>query len=156
MYNVLANMWWASNGPVPAADVRYCRYQPLLIRCWPDIGMLTGQSLRIQSLKKVGRYLFLGFLMLKKVLFNYWWTKYIYILFWWKCENAIDMQAYMYCSKSKSRMKWCNPCKCLMFHNIQQGNQRWQTSPAAPPGIYRNFIWGVRTSTPVDLGNYNA
>ena len=22
--------------------------------------------------------------------------------------------------------------------------------------IYRNFIWGVRTSTPVDLGNYNA
>ena len=38
----------------------------------------------------------------------------------------------------------------------QQGNQRWQTSPAAPPGIYRNFIWGVRTSTPVDLGNYNA
>ena len=24
----------------------------------------------------------------------------------------------------------------------KQGNQRWQTSPAAPPGIYRNFIWG--------------
>ena len=22
--------------------------------------------------------------------------------------------------------------------------------------LYRNFIWGVRTSTPVDLGNYNA
>ena len=26
----------------------------------------------------------------------------------------------------------------------------------AKNGIYRNFIWGVRTSTPVDLGNYNA
>ena len=25
---------------------------------------------------------------------------------------------------------------------FKQGNQRWQTSPAAPPGIYRNFIWG--------------
>ena len=25
----------------------------------------------------------------------------------------------------------------------------------AKNGIYRNFIWGVRTSTPVDLGNYN-
>ena len=44
---------------------------------------------------------------------------------------------------------------CLQSYR-KQGNQRWQTSPAAPPGIYRNFIWGVRTSTPVDLGNYNA
>ena len=26
----------------------------------------------------------------------------------------------------------------------------------AKNGIYRNFIWGVRISTPVDLGNYNA
>ena len=35
----------------------------------------------------------------------------------------------------------------ILCHILQQGNQRWQTSPAAPPGIYRNFIWGVRTST---------
>ena len=34
----------------------------------------------------------------------------------------------------------CMPC--MWDCNDKQGNQRWQTSPAAPPGIYRNFIWG--------------
>ena len=40
---------------------------------------------------------------------------------------------------------------CTKFLNYDVGY-----TVTAKNGIYRNFIWGVRTSTPVDLGNYNA
>ena len=49
---------------------------------------------------------------------------------------------------------------CTKFHRDRLRNDWIMTSDThtvtAKNGIYRNFIWGVRTSTPVDLGNYNA
>ena len=43
---------------------------------------------------------------------------------------------YKYLKKKKKKKK-----KNFYVKQNKQGNQRWQTSPAAPPGIYRNFIW---------------
>ena len=40
--------------------------------------------------------------------------------------------------------------------NENIGNQRWQTSPDAPPGINRNSdMGGPNFAIPFDIGNYN-